>query len=134
VPTSGSTVYLDSSAIVKLAVVEAESAALERYLARFIVQITSVIARVEVVRAVRLADPGALPLARDILGSIEAIGFTDAVVALAAQVNSPLLRSLDAIHVASALLLRPNLDVLISYDRRMLEAARTAGIPTARPS
>lgn len=92
------------------------------------------IARVEVVRAVRLADPGAIPLARDILDSIEAIGVTEAVVSLAAQITPPLLRSLDAVHLASALLLLPRLDMLVSYDRRMLEAARTAGIPTASPA
>jgi predicted nucleic acid-binding protein len=60
--------------------------------------------------------------------------FDDAVVALAAEIEPSPLRSLDAIHVASALLLQPDLDVLVSYDRRVLEAARAAGIPTATPS
>ena len=131
---SGSAVYLDSSAIVKLAVVEAESDALRQFLARFSLQFTSIIARVEVVRAVHGAEPPSVPLARAILDSMESLELTDAVVNMAAQLEPPLLRSLDAIHLASALLLQRRLDALVSYDRRMLAAARAAGIRTATPT
>jgi predicted nucleic acid-binding protein len=130
----GSLVYLDSSAIVKLALVEAESAALASFLGSYPDRTTSMLARVEVIRAVRGADPLAVPLARRALESTRMLEFDDAVVALAAEIEPSPLRSLDAIHVASALLLQPDLDVLVSYDRRVLEAARAAGIPTATPS
>jgi uncharacterized protein len=131
---SGSAVYLDSSAIVKLAVVEAESDALRRYLAPFSLQFTSIIARVEVVRAVRGAEPSSVPLARAILDSMESLELTDAVVNMAAQLEPPLLRSLDAVHLASALLLQPRLDTLVTYDRRMLAVAQMAGLRTAAPT
>jgi predicted nucleic acid-binding protein len=134
VQTSVSAVYLDSSAIVKLAVAEAESGALQRFLARFAVRVSSIIARVEVERAVRVADPDAILLAREILASIEGVRLTDSVLNLAAEMQPPLLRSLDAIHIASALVLQPRLEALVSYDRRMVEAAQAAGLPTATPS
>lgn len=133
--TSVSAVYLDSSAIVKLAVAEAESGALRRFLVRFAVRVSSIIARVEVEQAVRLADPDAVPLAREILGSIGGISLTDSVLSLA-EMQPPPLRSLDAIHVATALRLQPDLELeaLISYDRRMLAAAQAAGLRTVSPS
>ena len=56
------------------------------------------------------------------------------VVEAASRLPDPMLRTLDAIHVATALLIREDLDVLVSYDQRMLAAASAHGLPTAAPS
>jgi uncharacterized protein len=55
------------------------------------------------------------------------------VLESASRLPDPMLRTLDAIHVATALLIRDDLDVLVTYDQRMLAAAAAHGVPTASP-
>jgi hypothetical protein len=129
-------IYLDSSALVKLAVTEPESAALADWLrdSSQLVRVSSPLVRVEVPRAVWRADPGSLPQAYTIVRRLREIRMTEAVLTRAAGVRPNVLRTLDAIHVASAMAVRDNLTALVSYDKRILAAAQDAGLPTASPS
>jgi len=126
-------VYLDSSAIVKLVVLEAESAALRRFLRRHPSRVSSALARVEVLRAVRLHGEAATGHARAVLGRIALLGIDDEVLDRAAGLDGPVLRSLDAIHVATALGLEADLEILLTYDERMRKAAAAAGLRTETP-
>jgi predicted nucleic acid-binding protein len=56
------------------------------------------------------------------------------VLESASRLPDPMLRTLDAIHVATALAIRDDLDVLLSYDQRLLAAATSHGLPTAAPA
>jgi hypothetical protein len=129
-------IYLDSSALVKLAVTEPESAALADWLrdSSQLVRVSSPLVRVEVPRAVWRADPGSLPQAYTIVRRLREIRMTEAVLTRAAGVRPNVLRTMDAIHVASAMAVRDNLTALVSYDKRVLAAAQDAGLPTASPS
>ena len=127
--------YLDSSAIVKLVQTEPESSALRRYLRQHRAddKVTSELARVEVVRAVLPGGAPALGKARRQLARFHQVSLTrDLLDAAATLAPETLLRSLDAIHVASAQL--ADLRALVTYDERMVSAARAAGIETAAPS
>lgn len=125
-------IYLDSSAIVKLALHEAESEDFEAY-AVGKRTITSAVADVEVRRAVRRTMPEKLVRAEEVLAGIETITVGREVLQLAGIVHPASVRSLDAIHLASALTVRDEIEAFVSYDERLLEAARLAGIPTISP-
>jgi hypothetical protein len=118
-------IYLDSSAIMKLVTSEPETASLGAWLAaREGIPVSSAVAEVEVCRAaVRagVADP--VGSARRVLAGVVLVGVTSSVRATASTLPDPLLRSLDAIHVATAV--EPSLDVdtLVTYDGRMARAA-----------
>ena len=124
--------FLDSSAIVKLALDEPESRALERYLGgvRFI---SSELARTEVIRAVRRRAPARLERAKDIVGQAHLVSVTQGNLTEAGQLDPIGLRSLDAIHLASALALGDELEVFVAYDDRLLTAASQLGMPVASP-
>lgn len=126
-------VYADSSALVKLVIEEHESTALERHLARAPVLATSRIALVEVSRATRLANPApeVQSEAQLLLASCMLIDVTDGLLRAAAGLASATVRTLDAIHLASAL--RIDADELVAYDRRLLAAAVEQGITIASP-
>jgi predicted nucleic acid-binding protein len=128
--------YLDSSAVVKLVRSEPETPALLELLRSRPDVISSALARVEVTRAVRrLKRPGDIKqrvvaaLMRVALVPIDAEVLTGA-----ADVLPPEIRSLDAIHLATALLLRDDVDGFVTYDRQLGMAARTAGIPVLSPA
>ena len=123
--------YLDASAITKLVVDEQESAALERLVAGKALA-TSRVAVVEVTKAVARADPGA-----DAWGVLSRLAFVelDADLArLAGATGGPALRALDAVHVASALRLVPEIDAFVTFDDRQAAAARAAGLHVATPT
>lgn len=126
--------YLDSSAIVKLAIAERESAPLRRHLRRRGPLTSSALARTEVLRA--LLDEGEAGLARgrDVLGRLNLVRINDRVLNAAGSLLPGDLRSLDAIHLATALQLRDDVRQLVTYDDRMGEAARALGLRTASPS
>ena len=126
--------YLDSSAIVKLVVREKESRALRSYLRKDSARVTCGLARVEVVRAVYDAGGRAVQRARAVLDRVDVIRLDDALLEAAADINSCVLRSLDAIHLAAARLLGPDLDAIVTYDRRMAEAAALLGMRTEAPA
>ena len=128
-------VYLDASALVKLAVAEPESSALAAYLEDAEALLTSAVAAVEVPRAVRTigASKRALAVAADVLARCYRIELDSETSAAAAGVLPPELRTLDAIHLASALRVRSELDACVVYDRRLAAAAVAAGLPTVAP-
>jgi uncharacterized protein len=128
-------IYLDSSALVKLAVTEPESAALTEWLGDSpnLVRVSSPIVRVEVPRAVWRADPGSLPQAYTVVRRVRDVRITSDVINRAAGIRPNTLRSLDAIHLASALAVKQDLTAFVAYDKRLLAAAREAGLPTATP-
>jgi predicted nucleic acid-binding protein len=116
-------VYADSSALVKLVIEEPESSALDRYLAGGPVMATSRIALVEVPRAVGLANAAPEPAAEAVrlVESCMLIDVADALLRAAAALTSRSVRTLDAIHLASALRIGP--DEILTYDRRLATAA-----------
>lgn len=135
-------VYFDSSALIKRSVEEAESdaveAAFDRYLAEDAVIISSSLAWVEVSRALRTRLDGASYGDDEIHGAVEgALAgvaerlITGEVVGLARRVAPPLLRTLDAIHLATAIVL--DVDEVVVYDDRLVEACRSNGLTTSTP-
>jgi predicted nucleic acid-binding protein len=129
--TPAGAVYLDSSAIVKLVVREPETEALLGFLAPGQLQVTSALARVEVVRAVR--RHGRAATARALLDSLSLLALDDALLDHAAAIDGGELRSFDAIHIASAQQLEGELHALVTYDQRMLTAAQALGLPVDQP-
>jgi predicted nucleic acid-binding protein len=134
VPTGSSVAYLDSSALVKLVVDEPHGHALKQALADWPRRATSRLAVVEVLRAVRRRDPGAESLAREVLARTALLVVSDRVLVTAVEVGPARLRSLDAIHIASALRIRAALAAFVSYDSRQIEAAAALGLPVVSPS
>lgn len=125
--------YLDSSAIVKLVNQEAESAQLRRAL-RGHTLVSSALARAEVPRAVRHLGPAGTARAVVVLRPIELLRISDRVLSFAAELEPPTLRSLDAIHLATAQVLGDGVRRLITYDDRMADAAAGLGFSVLRPS
>jgi len=126
-----SVLYVDSSALAKLVIAEAETQALKRHLTGCLVT-SSELAIVEVTRACARVAPGAArQRARLALEDATLVGIDRPVVERAARLVSGGLRSLDAIHLATALAVEP--DELVAYDRRLLEAAAEAGLSVASP-
>ena len=126
--------YLDSSAIVKLAVAEPESAALRRHLRRRRPLVSSALARTEVLRALLPAGQAAVAAGRAVLGDIDLLRINDRVLAEAASLLPVELRSLDAIHLAAARQLGPDLTRLVTYDDRMATSAGQLGITVTTPT
>jgi predicted nucleic acid-binding protein len=126
-------VYLDSSALVKLVVREPESAALRRFLGRREGRVSSALARVEVVRAVRAQGPRAVSRANDVLARVNLIRIDDDLLNDAATLDPGVLRSLDALHLASARALGPDLEGIVTYDERMASAASLLALRVFAP-
>lgn len=128
--------YLDTSALVKLVTREAESIALQSYLAerpdsRWV---TSGLTRAELLRAVyRSGVAQALDDARTVLATLDILALTDRQLDQAGVLPPAGLRTLDAIHLVAAKTVGPTLTAVVTYDARMFEAARQAGLPVARP-
>jgi predicted nucleic acid-binding protein len=125
--------YLDSSAIVKLVVRERETAALSRYLRNRRTVVASALAHTEVARAVLALGPAALERAQEVLARIELLRVNDRVLRDAGRLPPYELRSLDAIHLASAALFGRSLAGVITYDARMAAAARAMGLKVVSP-
>jgi predicted nucleic acid-binding protein len=129
-------IYLDSSALVKLILEESESRALARWLAERadLALVSSAIHRAEVPRAIWRANPSALARSLRQVRGVEKIGLSTDVLDSAAAVPPQSLRALDAIHLAAALSVRRELTAFVAYDKRLLAAAKDAGLPTASPA
>jgi len=128
-------IYCDSSALLKLVFLEPETTELRRWLFERPGEplVSSELARVEVLRGCRRLDAGTLPQARALLADIELIPLAGRVIDDAGDIAEPLLRSLDALHLASALSIAPDLTAFIAYDRRLAAAATAAGLLTFQP-
>jgi predicted nucleic acid-binding protein len=125
--------YLDSSAIVKLVVREPESRALRQYLRRRRPLVSSALARTEVLRALLGLGEEALRRGRDALSRIDLVRINDRVLGAAGRLLPAELRSLAAIHLASAQRLGADLGTLVTYDARMSAAAAALGMKVAAP-
>jgi predicted nucleic acid-binding protein len=126
--------YLDSSALVKLAVREPESAALRRYLRRRRPLLVSALARTEVVRALLPLGPDAVRRGHDVLARVGLVRINDRVLGAAGELMPVELRSLDAIHLATAQQLGVDLARIVTYDDRMAVAAKQLGLTVAQPT
>ena len=130
-------IYLDSSALVKLVQREAESDRLRRFLRRHRSDhlVTSALARVEVVRAVFGGGPGAVEQARRQLSRLDQIVLSNDLLDSAATLApAGQLRSLDAIHLAAAQVVGRDLRAIVTYDRRMADAAGALGLTVETPA
>ena len=128
-------IYLDSSALVKLALTEPESAALARWLAERSDQplVSSALHRAEVPRAVWRAEPGALPRGYRVIKRIARVALTAEVLDNSATLPPQGLSPAHAIHLASALALKGHISAFVAYDERLLAAAKDLGLPVASP-
>lgn len=131
-------IYLDSSAVVKLVHDEPESGALGLWLAERIrvPRVSSVLVEVEVARTVLRHAPASRSNIPAIMDTIARFDIDHQVRSLAASSPDPMLRSLDAIHLASAQVLTAEFGqapVFVTYDKRLLIAAKAAGLTTASP-
>jgi uncharacterized protein len=130
----GELLYLDSSALVKLVLPEAESGALLESLSAWPVRISSELARVEVVRAARrTADLTAVQRAEEVLVGLYLLKIDRDILGEAARLEPRILRSLDAIHLASALSLGDDLGSVVTYDSSMATAAASCGLEVLAP-
>lgn len=125
--------YLDSSAIVKLAIREPESTALRRYLRRRRPLVSSALARTEVLRALLPAGDEAVARGRAVLQRLDLVRVNDRILNAAAVLRPSELRSLDAIHLATAEQLGHELKALVTYDDRMIAAAKALGYSIVQP-
>jgi len=127
--------YIDTSAAIKLLVEETHSAAFAAFYdaATDAEWVSSALLRIEIIRAVARAKPVLLPDARDLLLAFSYLTIDDEIVEAAMDEPDRSLRSLDAIHLATARLLGPDLDAIITYDDRLAKAASDAGLVTASP-
>lgn len=127
--------YLDTSALVKLVHREAETDALVDWLTERtdLPWMTSALTEVELVRAVRVAAPADLVGVPGVLARVDRIEIDPIVRANAAAVSPATVRSLDAIHLATAIELSAELAALITYDKRLGDAAVAAGLNWVAP-
>jgi predicted nucleic acid-binding protein len=129
-------IYLDSSALVKLVFEEAESDALAQWLAdrQAMPKFSSELTTIELVRTCRRRDADAVVGARQVLAGLDLIPLTADLVESASSIGPPDLRSLDAIHLSSALLISEDVTAFVAYDVRLKTAALAAGLEVVAPT
>ena len=129
-------IYLDSAAVVKLVHAETESAALRMWLGERAETgwISSVLTEIESFRALARYAPAAAARLPAVLDQIELIGLDPPIRILTQTVRPAAVRSLDAIHLGTALHARRAVTSFVTYDKRLLDAALAAGLPVNSPS
>jgi len=129
-------IYLDTSAFVKLVRHEAATPALREFLAERpdTPLVSSSLLIVETRRAVLREDPSLLARADLLLTRVGRIEIVHSVIETASLLPGATPRSLDAIHLATALLVRDGLDGFVTYDHRLAAAAREQGLPVHAPA
>jgi uncharacterized protein len=128
--------YFDSSAVVKLITAESETAALGRWVRATEPTsglVVSDLVRAETLRAARRKGGTAPGEAQAVLARFALIGLARSVFNLAWSIGSPELRTLDALHLAVAIQIGDDLDGLVTYDDRLRDAARAAGLVVQSP-
>jgi hypothetical protein len=125
---------MDSSAVVKTVVEEAESRSLNVFLRDFETHVSSELVKTEVVRAVRRAQPSALPRSFAAFERLVLIELSQSILDAAGLLDPVTLRTPDALHLATAQALSPQLDALVTYDERMTAAGAALGLPVVAPS
>lgn len=129
-------IYLDTSAVVKLIRREAASDDLIEWLAARHPEliVSSALVEVELPRAIRRSEPELLPTIPGALQRLALYDIDETVRATAAAYDDPMIRSLDAIHLATAdAILGDDLTEFVTYDKRLLATAESMGLPTACP-
>ena len=128
-------IYLDSAAVVKLVHAEPETPALRAWLDERAETgwLSSVLVEIETFRAVARYAPAAVTRLPPVLDQIDLIDLSPRIRILAQTVRPVTVRSLDAIHLGTALSARDNVTSFVSYDKRLLDAAITAGLPAESP-
>jgi predicted nucleic acid-binding protein len=128
-------IYLDSAAIVKLAHAEPETPALRAWLDERAETgwTSSVLAEIESFHALARYAPQAVTRLHHALDQVDLINMTPRVRTLAQAVRPVTVRSLDAVHLATALSIRRTLTSFVTYDKRLLDAAAAAGLPVQSP-
>jgi uncharacterized protein len=128
--------YLDTSALIKLVVAEHESPALRTYLGELPTDtlFTAALTRTELIRAARRISATAVTEARRVLAGLATVNLTAMLLDAAANLDPPLLRNLDAIHLAAAQRAGTELRAVVTYDARMSDAARALAIPVVGPT
>lgn len=129
-------IYVDTSAAVKLIRREPETDALADWLDERpgVPWVSSTLLEAELSRALRRTDSRLLSAAPGVIARIARYEIDDVVRAAAAALTDPDLRTLDAIHLATATaVFGPGLTAFVCYDRRLLHAAAAAGLPTHSP-
>lgn len=129
-------IYLDSAAVVKLVHAEAESAALRDWLDERAETgwISSVLTEIESFRALARYAPDAVARLPAVFDQIDLIGLDPPIRFLAQTAKPVTVRSLDAIHLGTALRARQALTSFVTYDKRLLDAALAAGLPAEAPA
>ena len=126
--------YVDTSALMKLVVAERESEAMRRWVDASTGQVFgNDLLRTEFLRAIRRSVPAREAAARDVLSSMLLIRLRRSTFDAAAESEPRALRSLDALHLASALEFGGDLGGIVTYDERLAEAAQANGIPVISP-
>jgi uncharacterized protein len=127
--------YADTSAVIKLLVEQRHSQVFAAFYDSHTDDewVSSALLRIELTRAVTRAMPALLPDARDLLTAFSYIAIDDDIVEGAMNEPDRRLRSLHAIHLATARLLAPELDAVVTYDDRLTTAATDAGLTTVSP-
>lgn len=128
-------IYIDTTAMVKLVVAEPESAALIDWLNARAEHplVTSMVGRIELIRAARRQGSAASAAAQRLAATVDVLLLTDAIANLAAALAPPELRTLDAIHLATAHFHRDALTAVCAYNHRLIAAARDHQLPVATP-
>jgi uncharacterized protein len=128
-------IYLDTSALVKLTHTELFSNELITWLAarsdRF--PVASALVRAEANRALRRSDPSALPQLPAVLSRLFLLPVSERILDLAGSFSDPLLRTLDAVHLATARVLGAPRLSFVTYDKRLLAAAAGEGFESVAP-
>lgn len=126
--------YLDTSAAVKLVVLERETNALSKWCAQAGRSLVSTdLTRTELLRTTRRVAPDQLVQARMVLESLTLLSLTSELCERAADLEPEALRSLDALHLAGALALGDELEGIVTYDERLADAASAQGIEVVAP-
>ncbi len=130
-------IYLETSALVKLIRIEAESDDLGDWLDQHIEirWITSALTEVELPKAIRAVAPEGLPAVPSVLARLDRFEIDQVIRSTAAAYPNPSLRSLDAIHLATAQTAASSapLTALVTYDNRLREAAEAQGVTIVAP-
>jgi predicted nucleic acid-binding protein len=128
-------IYLDSAAIVKLVHAESESQALRRWLDERaeVGWVSSVLAEIESFRALARHVPESVSRLTRVLDLIDLLELDAGARILAQTVRPATVRSLDAVHLATALRVQP-LTSFVTYDKRLADAARIAGLTVDAPA
>lgn len=126
--------YFDTSALSKLVISESESLALRHALDRWQYLVASEVVLVELIRSVVRVNPRWVTHAYSALRAFALIPLSRSILVRAGSLEPPALRSLDAIHLASALALGSVGVTVVTYDHRLASAARDAGLPVESPA